>query len=441
MIGVILIIILLTLVCAIYVAAEFAAVGARRARIRRLAEEGNRFAKALLPYLLDPAKLDRYISGCQIGITLSSLFLGAYGQARLSTMLTPIVESLGRAAGFAAESVSAIVVLILLTVFQIVLSELVPKALALQYPTQCALVTVYPLRWSLVVYSIFIRALNGAAAGILRLLKMPAVIQGHIHSPDEIELMFADSRDGGLLETDEHERLQRALRLGTRPIRQVMVPRQRIAFLDAAKPMDQLLKTAIESPYSRLPVYRGNRDTIIGVLHTKDLARAIVTEDEIGSIEPLIRPVLFVPRSVTADRVLSEMRAKRKHQALVVDEYGGVEGLVTLEDILAEFLGSFGDELKKDDPTPEKLADGRVRIPGLLRLDEVGPHIGVVWEGDMDTVGGFILEVLDRVPNPGETVVIEGIEVTIDEVVHNAVRWITAKPLAEPPADTEEAPS
>lgn len=430
MFGVLVIISLLVFVSAIYVAAEFAAVGVRRERIRRMAESGNKFAVALLPYLSDPAKLDRYIAACQVGITITGLLLGAFAQARLSTALVPFFERWTTMEDAAARTTSTVIVLIGLTVFQMVLSELVPKSLALQFPTQCALFTVTPLRWSLALYSWFITGLNRASRLFLRMLGLSSVAQSHIHSPEEIELLIADSRDGGLLEADEHLRLQRALRLGTRPIRQVMVPRGQIDCMSIDEPIEKVIRRVTDSPYSRIPVYRGFRDQIIGVLHTKDVVRALVLDGEIKSVEKLLRPTLFVPRNVTADRVLGEMRKMKKHQAIVVDEFGGLEGLVTLEDILGDFLGELGDEFKKASPRPERLPDGRIRVPGLLLLDEVHAWIGKKWEGDMDTVGGFILEWLDRVPLIGEIVEIEGLKVEITDVSHHAVRWIVVTPEA-----------
>lgn len=441
MVAAILVLVILLLVCALYVAAEFAAVGVRRERVRRLAESGNRFAERLFPHINDPTRLDRYVSACQVGITLSSLLLGAYGQAKLSELLTPIFASWGKIWGFAVESASTAIVLILLTGTQMVLSELVPKSLALQFPTQCALITVTPLRWSLAAYSWFITILNGTARVILRFFGQPAVAPGHIHSPEEIELMIADSKDGGLLEPDEHARLHRALRLGTRPVRQIMVSRRDVECVSIDDPIEKIIKRATDSPYSRLPVYRGLRDNIIGVLHVKDIVRAMVTEGEVGSIEKLLRPALFVPRSVTADRVLGEMRKQKKHQAIVVDEYGGFEGLVTLEDILSEFLGDMVDELKKPAPTPETLADGRVRLPGSLRLDEADSWIKKKWDGESDTVGGYVVECLDRMPEAGDRVTIDGLEVEIAEVAHHAVKWIVVTPSrADEPADDEDGP-
>src|SRR5919109_5393771 len=235
----ILIVAVLILINALYVAAEFAAVSVRRSRIQQLAADGNPLAAWLLPVLQSPASLDRYIAACQIGITLSSLVLGAYAQSTFAVWLTPYFASLGGFQALAAQSTSAAVVLLILTVGQVIFAELVPKSLALQYPTHTAMYTLFAMVPSLWIYRPFIKWLNGTGLLLLRLLGAPQHGHRHIHSPEEIELLIADSRNGGLLEPDEHRRLQRALRLNLRQTKQLMVPRRQIAAVDIETPLEQ----------------------------------------------------------------------------------------------------------------------------------------------------------------------------------------------------------
>src|SRR5918992_3257772 len=257
-----LIITVLTLVTAVYVAAEFAAVSVRRSRIQKLAEEGNRLAAWLLPILESPALLHRYIAVCQIGITLSSLITGAYAQATLAVWLVPVFASFGSLQNVAAQSASAMFVLVTLTVVQVLIAELVPKSLALQYPTQTALYTIPFMAPSAWILKPFNAVLNGSGLLMLRLLGAPHQSHRHIHSPEEIELLIADIRDGGMLEADEHQRLRRALRLNLRQARQLMVPRTRIAALDINTPLAEVIMMVAKSPFSRLPVYRDSIDNI-----------------------------------------------------------------------------------------------------------------------------------------------------------------------------------
>lgn len=339
------IIVLLILFTALYVAAEFAAVGVRRSKLRRLAEDGNALAARLLPVVEDPASLDRYIAVSQIGITLSSLILGAYGQAALAPAVVPLLEGLGGMAPETAASTAAISILVVLTCLAVIIGELVPKSLALQYPTRVAIATVLPMQWSQWVFSWSISFLNGSGVLILRALRIPNTGHRHVHSPEEIELLIAESRDGGLLEPEEQVRLHRALRLGLRTAGQLMVPRDRLAFVDAATPFPEVLRVVAASPYSRLAVSEGTPGKLIGVLHTKDVVTAFVGRRPLTTAA-LLRPIVRVQADMAADRLLAFLREQRTHQAFVATPEGQVEGLVTLEDVVGELLGGVADEFK-----------------------------------------------------------------------------------------------
>jgi CBS domain containing-hemolysin-like protein len=413
---------------ALYVAAEFAAVSVRRSRIRQMVEEGSFLARGLLPTLEDATKLDRYVAACQIGITLSSLVLGAYGQATLAVALAPLFERWGGVQTLAAQSTSAMAVLTGLTLLQVILGELVPKSMALQFPARMAIYTSVPMHWSQVCFSWFIAILNGSGIAVLRLLRVPLRRHRHVHSPDEIDMLIVQSRDGGLLEPDEQQRLHEALRLSTRPARQLMVPRRFITAVNLETPAEEVLHQVVNGPYTRLPVYRGSLENIVGILHAKDLVSRHMNSGMAISIEQLMRPVLYVPENVTAYRLLTLLRDGRSHQAMVIDEYGGIQGLVTLEDVLGEIFGEAGEEFKEKQPRPELLPDGRVRLPGLMRLEDVEQWIGVRWEGESDTAGGRVTEALGHIPVAGERIAIDGVEVEVERVVHHAVASLIAWP-------------
>lgn len=356
-----LVILLLIALTGLYVAAEFAAVGARRSRLRRLAEDGNTLAARILPVVEDAHELDRYIAVSQIGITLSSLILGAYGQAALAPQLAPLVARLGRLDAAAAESTAAVLILLILTVLAMIVGELVPKSLALQNPTRTAILTVLPMQWSLRLFSWTIDVLNGSGALILRVLRVPSTGHRHVHSPEEIELLIAESRDGGLLEPEEQVRLHRALRLGLRTASQLMVPRERLAALDAGTPLDDVLPIVTASPFSRMPVYRGDLDHVIGMLHTKDVVSAYVHGLPQRSLTSMLRPIVRARHDIPADRLLALLRERRTHQALVVDGDGKVIGLITLEDVVAELLGGVADEFKAPRRRPARPRDEEAR--------------------------------------------------------------------------------
>jgi len=423
----------LILVNALYVAAEFAAVSVRTSRIQQEAEQGGALARRLLPFLRDAHALDRYIAACQIGITVSSLVLGAYGQATLAEALTPFFARLGGMQTVTAQATAAVVVLVALTALQMVLGELVPKSLALQYPTRLALWTVVPMQWSLWLFSWFIRVLNGSGTLVLRLFGFEQTGHRHIHSPEELELLIAESREGGLLEAEEHQRLRRALRLRLTTVAELMVPRTRIEALGIDTPSDEALAAITASPYTRLPVYRDGIDEIIGFVHAKDVARLTAASPGGLSLRAVVRPVLAVPKHMTAERLQARMREERQQFAIVLDEFGGTAGLVSIEDVLEAVIGDVVDEFKPAEARPERLPDGRVRLPGELRIAELEAWIGITWtEGNTYTVGGRVVDAFGRVPRSGERITIEGVIVEVERVRRHAVTAVLARPLGPP---------
>jgi CBS domain containing-hemolysin-like protein len=290
---------------------------------------------------------------------------------------------------------------------------------------------------SLWIYRPFIKVLNGAALLFLRLIGAPFQAHRHIHSPEEIELLIAESRDGGLLEPDEHRRLQRALRLNLRLAKQLMVPRRKIAALDIKTPLHEVIGIVAQSPFSRIPVYRDSLDNVVGLLHTKELVRWFVTEGPTTTLADLIRTVPTVHESVTADRVLRELRERRSHQALVVDEFGGTSGLLTLEDVLSELLGHVGDEFKAAHPAAEVLTDGRTRLPGSMTVDDAATALNTTWDTSAATVGGMVIEALGHLPVAGERVEIGRHEFEVERVAERVVEAVVVRQLVAVTSEDE----
>lgn len=420
---------LLILANALYVAAEFAVVGARASRIQHFADAGSRLAARLLPIVLDTAALDRYIAACQIGITVSSLVLGAFGQATLGLALgATLVERFGLDA-ISAYALSATLVLVFLTATQVVLGELIPKTVALQYPARTAIYTFLPMRVSLTLMRPFINLLNGSGNVVLRLFGgNPDASHRHLHSPEEIELLVRDSRKGGVLKASDSTRLKMALRLGRRTARQLMVPRRQIAALDLDEPFEALLAQIDASPFTRLLVHRGGLDQVHGVLHVKDLAVALAADKTIDSIDTLVRPLLALPAGLKIDRVLAQLRERRARLALLVDEFGGIEGLISLEDVIRELIGSLSDEFKAgSDLAPTQLDNGRWHMPGRLPLDALAEWIGgdgelLPWHGSAaDTLAGWLLERFDQVPSVGQHLQEAGLRFEVELVEGRAI--------------------
>jgi magnesium and cobalt exporter, CNNM family len=425
----------LILFTALYVAAEFAAVGARRSRLRRLAEDGDALAARILPVLEDPHELDRYIAASQVGITLSSLILGAYAQASIAPRVAPLFERVAALDPQTAQSTAAVTVLLVLTTLAMILGELVPKSIALQDPTRTAIFTVLPMQWSLRAFSWSIKLLNGSGILLLKLMGVPPTGHRHVHSPEEIELLIAESRDGGLLEPEEQVRLHRALRLGLRTSRQLMVPRARLVAIDVATPFDRVLRIVASSPYSRLPVFRDSLDHVIGILHTKDLVTDYIAPQPRMSVTGLLRPIVRVPDTMPADRLLAFLREHRSHQAIVMDARGAVAGLITLEDVVAELLGGVSDEFKTPQLRALVLTDGRIRLPGTMRVEQVAALLGPDWPRRHETVGASVTAIADRLPEPGEHLTIGHLDVEIEAVEGGLVTSVIVGP--QKPKDEE----
>jgi putative hemolysin len=435
-----LILILLVAVNALCVAAEFSAVAVQKSQIAPLARAGNSRAAGLLAVLGDGAALDRYIAACQIGITLSSLIAGAYGQATIAVAIIPWLEQSFGLTTPSARTAASIAVLLGLTVLQVVLGELVPKSLALQFPERLALATYLPMRWSMSIYRGFIWLLNGS--GFL-LLKPFGVVPGrhpHVHSPEELAILFSESRSGGELSPESHRRLDRGLRLSTLSVRQMMTPRSDVYAIEVSTPAPEILKKIIQSPYGRIPVYRGSLDRILGAISTKVAVERFASSGKLPPIEQLLRPIPFVPEALHSHRFIRFLQQQRSSKAIVVDEHGGVQGIISVKDVLWQLFGPVGDELAEQAAGVEVLADGSVRLPGSLRRDQVEQWLRTRWEGAATTVGGHVIETLGRLPMAGERVEIGSVSVTITDMSPTTIRWLIARPRSEAPPQATVQP-
>lgn len=429
----------LILVNSFYVAAEFAAVSVRSSQVRKLADEGNGLAAKLYATLSDALKLDRYIAACQIGITLSSLLLGAYAQMSLTPYLLPLLERLGEWQVVAANSLSAAIILIGLTVLQVVIGELMPKSIALQFPIQTALYTYYPMKWSLSLFNWFIKVLNGSGFCILKLLRVPPVTHRHIHSMEEIELLLDESRDGGLLAEDDHTRLYNALQMSALRIEQIMIPYTRLRMLELNATEDELIALISNDRDTHIPIYEGSRDNIVGILHGKELVSEYAHRHKCPPIREMVRQIPFLPEIKTVDTLLRFMREKNEEQAFVVDEYGKVTGLVTMERILEEMMGEIGEEFKPMQLKIEKLPDGSLRLPGMIRRHKIQKYFPKMKGQDMDanTLNGCIIKFLTKIPEDGEVFDFYGRRIIIERLENNRVASIIVLPQEEEKKERE----
>ena len=432
---------------ALYVAAEFATVSSRRTRISQLAGQGNRMAQLLLPIMENSAKLDNYVATCQVGITISSLVVGAYGQSRIATLLVnPILSLLERLAAWglfdevntavaetAAQSIAITLVLILITFLQVIMGELFPKSVAIQYPEMVALAVVVPMRISRWILSPFIALFNGSGNLLLRLLGRKIEKGTHAHSPEEIELLVMESHESGFLADRERLMLRNAFRLRDLTARQVMLHRTKLTAAPATCTVQEILNMAIDDGFTRIPVYRESIDNIIGFVHIKDLFRLHVVGQ--SDIKDIIREVVYVPETLPAVEVWEKLNNRRKYLAIVFDEYGGTEGLITFEDLIEEVFGELQDEFDEEMALFAKDDEGRIYLRGDLLVSDVNEYLELQLPDEADTLSGLIFSALGRAPEEGDVVTIGEIAI---QVVSMADLGVSEISLQLPPSERED---
>jgi putative hemolysin len=426
---ILLVVALLIFINAFYVAGEFSSVSARRTRIIHMADEGNRLARLLLPVLEDDRKLDNYIAASQVGITLSSIVLGIYGEQQIAPQIAPWLArlplGLGSSAGaeVAATGIAATLVLIVLTTLQVILGELVPKSIAIQYPERLALVTAVPMKWSAeVVLRPLIAILNGSGTLILRLLGVHRGREhAHVHSPEEILLLVRESHRGGLIDAEQRQFLQSVFRTSGTHAGEVAVPRNRIVAASVDQPVAEVLQMAAESAFTRIPLYEGDIDYITGFVHLRDLF-ALYRQDPRADLRQVQRPVPFVPETLTIAQVWDRLDEADSYLAIVFDEFGGTSGLVTREDLVEELFGELQDEFDRERAMITPAGEGRLVVRGDMLINMLNDLLEVNLPHQVShTVGGLLMEKLGRVPMVGDAVEVEGIQLRVEAVSYNAV--------------------
>lgn len=433
-------IILLVSINALYVASEFSTVASRKTRIWQMAEEGNPIARWMLAILEDGSALDRYVATSQIGITISSLLLGIYSQDVIAGRLAVLLGNwLGdSAAETTSEAAAAIIVLIFITAFQVILGELLPKSISIQFPEQVSLALAIPMRVSMFVLKPLIWLFNGS--GLLLLKLMGREYQGghaHLHSAEEIEILVTESYEGGLLDDEEKQMLRNAFRLRDLNARQVMVHRTRIVAAPISATVRELLALAVETGKSRIPIYAGDIDHIQGFVHIKDLFRLFVEErDDVATI---MREVVHVPEALSVSDVWEKLEAAGQYFGIVFDEFGGTAGLVTLEDLIEEIFGELQDE------SDDEVALVYVGERGLprFRWDWLVSDLNEYFELDLpaeevDTLSGLIISELGQQPVAGDTVTVGGTVIRVEKVDDKGISEVSIynpdKPKLSDPA-------
>ena len=394
----------LILLNGLFVAAEFAIVGAPRAAIDRKAADGNALARAVQRVLREPQRQDRYIATAQLGITLASLGLGMYGEHVLADGIYHLVGRTGAPAWLLSHGVASVTSIAILTYFHIVVGEMVPKSLALQYSERMVLWITPIMLWTKNILYPVVVTLNGTGNVLLRIIGVNRQMRSteQYYTPQELALIVQESEELGALRGESGQMLQEIFEFGDLTAGQVMVPRVRITGIPLGTTAEQVRALLGRSPHTRYPIFEGDLDHIVGMIHIKDLLRVLLTEASIQASHA--RPLPVLPETAALDDVLSTMRRERTQMAILIDEHGGTAGLVTLEDLFEEVIGEI-DEGPGGPPQNYRDADGRLRVRGTLRIDELGQEFDLdVEHEDVDSVSGLVLMLLGRPPQVGDTV-------------------------------------
>jgi putative hemolysin len=408
----ILVIGLLTILEAVFVAAEIALVTMRRTRIDQLVDEGNRSAKRVKALIATPG---RFLAVTQIGLTFIGFLASAYAAvnltASLETALRPII-------GESAAALSLIVVTLILSLFTIVFGELVPKSLALAHTEQYALRLSWFITFLLRILGPLVRALTSVTNTVSRMLGGGDVTPG-VMSTEELKILVERGGEQGILEAEEEQMIHAVIELGDRRVHEVMVPRIAMVSLPAGATFEDAIDTIVEEGHSRIPTYEESIDEIVGILYAKDLLPFLKSSaTERPSLRSLLRTPVFIPESMSVDDLLHEFQRRKVHLAIVLDEYGGTAGVVTIEDLLEEIVGEIQDEYDEEEPLIVRLSDEEARIDGRASIDELAElfdiDLGLDDEDEYDTVGGLVYHRIGGVPKPGDEIEVDGLRLTVE---------------------------
>jgi CBS domain containing-hemolysin-like protein len=412
-----------------FVAAEYGLVTVRRTRLHELANDGSRTARQVLQITSEPPQ---FIAAMQLGVTITSLGIGALGEPVLAHVFDPVM----------ATFLAVIFALLIITFLHVVIGELVPKGIALGYSERTAL-AVAP----------FVRAFFFALGPLIWLLRRSTVLalralgleepgaEGAVLSEAELRMLLSESTERGEIEEGEQEMLYKVFDFADKEVSDVMVPRPEVVALSIELPPEEALQAVLVSPYTRYPVFRGSLDEIVGVLHVRDLISALY-EHGIASVdlESLLRPPYMVPETKDLAALLTEFRRTNQHMAIVVDEYGGMEGIATLEDLLEEIVGEIEDEFDLPDESIERIDERTIRIDGTFPIDDFNEQFDCnLEEEDYHTIAGFVFGALGRAAEPGDEVEHHGMIFRVDDVEGSRINRLTIRfPDRVPPGREDE---
>ena len=403
---------LLVLLNGFFVAAEFSLIRVRLSAIEIKAKEGNRLAKLTVGVL---GNLYAYLSATQLGVTISSLLLGVVGEDVTTELILGIIHRLGLVmSADTAHSIAIPVGLVIITVLHVVFGELLPKAFAIQRSELVSLALVAPLRFFYLITLPLTWFLSKLSNFLLGLVGVSNIHGTEAHTSDELRLLLDQSKESGVIQDSEHELIENVFQFNDRMVKQIMVPRTKLSALDVNAPEEVILETVFSEGYSRLPVFEGNIDNIVGVLYVKDLL-PIIRRREPVDLARIMRPAYFVPETKKINRLLRQFQRKHIVMAVVSDEFGGVSGIVTIEDIMEELVGEIQDEYDNEVPVVEKISNTEYRVNPATPISDANEFLPFpLPEGDdYETVGGLLGVIYGSIPDVGDVAVLDPYEFRI----------------------------
>ncbi|MDH3225650.1 MAG: hemolysin family protein [Thermoleophilia bacterium] len=420
----------LVLLNGFFVAAEFSLARARLTRLDTRAEAGSRTAALAARQVRE---IDRYLAACQLGITLASLGLGWIGEPAFAFLLEPLLGALG-IADAPSVLIAGIGAFIIITVLHVVVGELAPKTVAIQRAERTALSSAWALEWFRRILWPFIKMLNGAGNWVVRRFGVePATERELASTPEDLQRLIAQSEQGGALDPEEADMLEGVFGLHETVARDVMTPRPEVSTLGETDTVHSALRIALDSHHSRFPVL-GSGDDVIGVVHLSGLARALIEHGERALVRDVAAPTIFVPETHPLDELLRELQAKRSSLAIVLDEYGDLAGVVSVEDVIEEIVGEIEDERDRARAIDVR-PDGRVVVQGHVALEDLVDHGIDIVDETVTSVGGLVFALLGRLPRTGDSVVHSGHVLTIEATRGTRILLVAIEPSGTVRAD------
>ena len=421
---------LLVLLNGFFVAAEFSIVKVRASQLEIKLLKGNRFA-VLTKHIV--SHLDGYLAATQLGITLASLGLGWIGEPVVSVIIIKTMHFVGiTISPELAHNIALPIAFAFISILHIVFGELAPKSIAIQRSEKTALAIAYPLQFFYVVFKPFVWMLNGIANVLLKIIGIAPVHGSEVHSSEELKYLVKERRESGIINESDYKIIRNAFDFPDRTIRQVMVPRTDVVAIDVNNFTEAFFETIIAEGYSRIPCYENSLDNVIGLIHIKDL----LVKERSGKpviINEIMRPVMMVSGSQTIGQLLKTLQIKHQQMAIVVDEYGGTKGIITMEDILEEIVGEIQDEYDNEIPFVEKTSDKNFTVLASASLDDINdllPH-PIIKAETYETLSGKLVHTFGHIPNTNEKIIFDDYELTILKKSKNAIFLVQLRDLRE----------